>query len=370
MPEKTFLNSELKRAISRNDIGYCMRLIRAGADAETSDEYGKTVMHIAVRKSDYDTVLELCLAPGFDWFSAGGRSALVLLVAGRRKSALRRVGAPRGAYRFVLCLQDCVGLENLEHISVTAGEDTLMSIAVQTFDIELVCFLREKGLPLDFTAGNSELPIFRLIKAMNMNRFRDAMTENRLLAGKLRKRAMKMLRLFCGQSSCLKSESKYCNTPLIEAIASNAPYSAIRIMVSKGAPVNGCGKNGVTPLIYASRINGSPRLARTLIECGADPCIADNFGNTAMHLGTICCNADYLAELLKACKDPDVMNRSGLTSLMIAAERGDIEKARMLLNAGANPELRDKTGKSAFDMCKNIEIMNLLSKYSASNTAK
>jgi ankyrin repeat protein len=55
----------------------------------------------------------------------------------------------------------------------------------------------------------------------------------------------------------------------------------IKLLVESGADVNAKGSYGWTPLIWASR-NGHVRVARALLDLGADPTITDGYGVSAI----------------------------------------------------------------------------------------
>ena len=58
-------------------------------------------------------------------------------------------------------------------------------------------------------------------------------------------------------------------------------------------------------------------------------------------------------------------NKLGRTALMEAAENDDLESVKLLLEAGAEVNARDKEGDSAWDLTSNDEIEQLLETYGA-----
>ena len=105
------------------------------------------------------------------------------------------------------------------------------------------------------------------------------------------------------------------NTGLIIAI-SRSDETWTGYLLNKGADPNLGGKGGDTPLISAARV-GFDQAAQWLIALGAKV---------------------------------DATNRMGETALIIAAQQRELPMARMLLDAGANPDRSDSAaGYSARD---------------------
>jgi ankyrin repeat protein len=99
---------------------------------------------------------------------------------------------------------------------------------------------------------------------------------------------------------------------------------------------------GDTPLLGAIAFD-SLELVRFLLEHGADPNIEVDDGYTCL-LTAIESDAEesipIVAELIRAGADIHVTGTNGWTPLHMAAARGHVEKARLLLNAGADVNRR------------------------------
>ncbi|HUK35612.1 MAG TPA: ankyrin repeat domain-containing protein [Vicinamibacterales bacterium] len=167
-------------------------------------------------------------------------------------------------------------------------------------------------------------------------------------------------------------------TALMYAARQNA-IEAGRALMNAGADADQADADGVTPLIVAI-INAHDDLAAMLIENGANPNLADVTGMTplyaAVDMNTLQfmhgrppsrpsgrLNATDVVKLLLAYgADPDAAltttllqrhntagNRflgEGTTPLMRAAKSGDVGLMRILLDAGADPLLRQKNGNT------------------------
>lgn len=126
----------------------------------------------------------------------------------------------------------------------------------------------------------------------------------------------------------------------------------IPALVKAGADVNAYDKRGFTPLILAA-YNGQGAAVDTLIASGANPCQPDaTQGNTAQ-MGVAFKGDDQLAARLLGEKcDVNARNNAGQTALMMASLFGRMAQIGMLLKAGADAGLADKSGRTAADVAR------------------
>jgi ankyrin repeat protein len=97
-----------------------------------------------------------------------------------------------------------------------------------------------------------------------------------------------------------------------------------------------------------------PELARDLIERGADVnAAAKNPQRVALlHSAAAVGDGETMRVLLQRGADPNVRQQSGFTALHNAANRGDIEMAKLLLEFHADPEARTDDGKDVVDIAE------------------
>lgn len=148
------------------------------------------------------------------------------------------------------------------------------------------------------------------------------------------------------------------------------------ILLRNGANVNAQDSDGRTALhhtVAGARINNSQlfeqeqvQLLDTLIKYKADLNIKDKDGNTALtaalqstsgqHLGIM-----ELEKLLASGANPNLQNNEGKTPLILACElNSNFEIILALIQAGADPKLRDQSGKAAIDYTSHENVQNIL----------
>lgn len=124
--------------------------------------------------------------------------------------------------------------------------------------------------------------------------------------------------------------------PLELALHTGRP-DLVTPLVTAGAALEAPLTNSETALVYAVRvsIDGSPALARTLLELGASATPLDGafFSSDALAVAT----GPLAAELRAHGMPVDLTDRMGRTLLFDVADAGDLAAAQALLAIGANP---------------------------------
>ncbi len=87
-----------------------------------------------------------------------------------------------------------------------------------------------------------------------------------------------------------------------------------------------------------------------LIKGGANVHEKDNDGMTALHWAAVAHRPDVIKPLIEGGAEVNAVDRFGYTPLQYAAtiDFGDSSTAIELLQAGADPNIKDKDGKTAF----------------------
>jgi ankyrin repeat protein len=107
---------------------------------------------------------------------------------------------------------------------------------------------------------------------------------------------------------------------------------------------------------------GHNDVARKLIALGADPNYrSTTLGNVAaIHAAVFGRNLDGLKLAVEAGADVNLTQEGGFTALMGAAQNGDAEMVRYLLDRGADKAATTDEGKTAMDLAANDDIRRLL----------
>ena len=118
----------------------------------------------------------------------------------------------------------------------------------------------------------------------------------------------------------------------------------VRELIRRGFDVNGVGVNGKRALHQAAhgRDPGSAQTAALLIDAGAEMEAKDEDGNTALHDSAD--NPEVLQVLISRHAQIDALNSRRQSSLHIAVARRNTDSIRLLIAAGADPNLADASG--------------------------
>ncbi|MFF2452192.1 ankyrin repeat domain-containing protein [Isoptericola sp. NPDC058082] len=135
------------------------------------------------------------------------------------------------------------------------------------------------------------------------------------------------------------SEARVSSTPgaptgaaLHRAVADD-DAAAVATALHEGAAVDARDADGRTPLLAATR-QGSAGLARLLLEAGADPDAQDRLQDSAFLYAGAEGLDDILRLTLEHGADVTSTNRFGGTALIPASEHGHVSTVRILLDAG------------------------------------
>ncbi len=123
--------------------------------------------------------------------------------------------------------------------------------------------------------------------------------------------------------------------------------ASVELLLRAAADVTAANDYGVTPLSLACT-NGSPAVARRLLESGADPNAASPItGETVLMTAARTGVAAVAEALLDHGADPGAQEtRHGQTALMWAAAEGHVEVVRALIARGADLHTRSKAGST------------------------
>jgi ankyrin repeat protein len=131
----------------------------------------------------------------------------------------------------------------------------------------------------------------------------------------------------------------------------------VKLLIDSGSRMDIKEDKGAT-LVAAAAHSNRINILKLLIKAGAD------FNGTKLHKKDVVLKGTPLmvaAErgklesalmLIKAGTNPDFQGDRGLTALMLAASTNQPEVVALLLGIGANPNLKNESGKTAWDIAK------------------
>ena len=152
-------------------------------------------------------------------------------------------------------------------------------------------------------------------------------------------------------------------TPVMIAASQRHP-GAVKALLEDGANPNDKASDGKTPLLLASRA-GRYRLPtlQALVEGGADVNFFPTGGRSPLHSIAQFGEPEEMAYLLENGSDPDSVEYTSWTSLILAIRESKRECVRLLLDAGANRNTIDKEHRTPAHFaadCSNWQIMEML----------
>ena len=177
-------------------------------------------------------------------------------------------------------------------VSRVEYQGALMS-AVEDDDVEKARELIAAGEDVDRQEDDDTTPLFVAVEHGNLE----------------------MVRLLLDFGAKVNARNDEKQTPLM-MLDEDASVELVELLLRKDAKVNRVAENGDTALIRAAGQNVAPEVLKTMIDAGAEL---------------------------------DVQNDEGLTALMKAADRENLENVRLLVMAGADVNLRDEEGDNAWD---------------------
>jgi ankyrin repeat protein len=152
------------------------------------------------------------------------------------------------------------------------------------------------------------------------------------------------------------------DSPLAIAAKNNKYPEIITALLQGGADVNeqksktSVNSNSFTPLMHAVYSNENPEVMATLIRAGANINAKDENGMTPLMIAAESENLEKVTVLLHSGVGVDEQNKEGKTALIIAAQRNSHpEITKILLDAGAKKNIKDKNGLRAIDYAKKNE---------------
>ncbi|PSN45791.1 hypothetical protein C0J52_10757 [Blattella germanica] len=263
--------------------------------------------------------------------------------------------------------------EDLVLIPQKIKDDTFLRDIVRTAArrgyINLIAFMIKCGLSVSFSFelqetmlniaacnGHVDLIQFLISKHANIES-RDLYGYTPFMKSAFRGNEEAAIKLLELGANC-DTVDKFGNSVIHYAAKGNLPH-LLELILKPNCSIDMTNNEGVTPLMGAA-LEGNEQVAIVLLKHGANPHIIDKSGNNVMHyvaLRNIVCLVKLLLE--SGC-EIDISNGEGVTPLMRAVAMGNKEVAITLLQYGANPHAKDKSGSCVMHYAVERNIPELI----------
>ncbi|MBZ5623439.1 MAG: ankyrin repeat domain-containing protein [Acidobacteriia bacterium] len=284
--------ADLFQAIRNNDLTYLKTQLGKGADINTRDARGATLLMHATAFGSLEA-MKLLLDSGADvnarsaldataliWGAGDPQRARTLIDKGAGVNAKSKLGRTP-----LMIAADCDGCSETVRLLLEKGADpnardgrgtSALRLAADANDFESMRMLIDKGAPADAPDGDGETPLL--------------------------------------------SAASSCNVP------------AVRFLLAKGANVNA-----------ANTFSGEVKFGKILL-----------IGLTPLMLAAPYCSAEMTRTLLDAGAKVNVKDIREMTALMlaVASDRQDAVTVGLLLKAGADVNAKSKAGETALDWAR------------------
>ena len=196
---------------------------------------------------------------------------------------------------------------------------------------------------------------------------------------------IEIVKMLIEKGADVNFKDKYGSTALMKTSRHLGNAETAKVLLDHGADVNAKSKFGATALMAACGYFGNTETAKVILSYGADINTQDNDGETALinaaqegHTETVKMLIEKGADVNKIAtyasyyndingggssgSDLRAKDYDGNTALAKAAHRGAAEIVKMLLDAGANVNVKDKFGTPLTQAAENghIEIVKML----------
>ena len=153
-------------------------------------------------------------------------------------------------------------------------------------------------------------------------------------------------------------------------VIGNWSREVLQVVIAHGGDVNAATKGNITALMLASR-TGNADVINVLLAAGADPNITDADGYTCLHDAIdVGCTKETLTAFINHGANIHAANKKGVTPLMGAVWKGNIDAIKVLLTAGADRKDCDTCLHSAIRNKCGKEILQRVISHGADVNAK
>lgn len=356
-PPENPVNAELRDAAWQNDVPRATELISAGADVNAKDETQQSAYLIATSEGHLD-LLRLALAHGADVDDKDSWNGTGLIRAAERGHGyvvgeLLRAGIDRDHV-------NRIGYQAI-HEAVIFGDDTesyhLTVRALIAGGAELDRASRgEDQTPLQMAETRGLDGTRRILVAARENRTPADPSAALLAAARDGDADAAMLAIRAG-ADLETRDAELQRTPLFHAVMADH-VAVAQLLVALGADVDAFDHLRDTPWVMTG-VTGSVRMLEALLPGQPDLGIRNRRGGTPANPAAERGHVEYIERIVQLDIDLDHQNLNRWTALQEAVVFGgggaDAQRiVRALLDAGADPGIRDAKGRTALENARRL----------------
>ena len=317
-------------------------LLASNADAAAQKDDGDTPLHLAALQAKPAVVKLLIEAALADTDETGlhlSSSRLATHAANTRRGTALHAAATAGCLESTTLLLRAGAAINAR----TSSDESPLHFAALSGHTELARLLLEKGASVDPA------------------RLEDGCTPLHMatIGGHV-----ELAKLLLQKGASLTARTRQDGSTALHMAAVLERAELIEALVEAGASLNVTANDGLTP-VHSAALQGRAQSLRLLLEKGADiDAKTTPAGETALTIAVVRNSTVVVALLLEQGALVDAQSANGNTALMLAAARGMVDCARLLVAAGADQSLLKNTaGHSASDLARqhgHTEVSRLL----------
>lgn len=351
--QKLDKDSPAWRAARSGDVAELKAHIREGVDVNEADDYGSTMLHAAAEQG-HTEVVRLLLSKGadvrpnergstpLDRAASGGHADIVRLFF--KQGVLDESENKQPKIQSLLIKAASSGSCELVELLLDMGADaadedpdrrtTPLYEAVHGGSPEVVRLLLDNGAHVN--PGQAE----RGVDTPLHFAARDGTPD--------------LVAILVGHGADIHARNEDGVTPLHKAAGSNT--GAVQVLLDAGADPTCTDNVGVTPLHHAA--SKSRETVELLVQEGADVNRTDQDGEMSLHYAAAGGMASVAEFLIGAGADVNCIGRfREFTPLHTAADRGNPEVAKVLLESGSDPTRTDGAGRTPLEIAGGKDSM-------------
>lgn len=342
----TVASAEIFDSAASCNVDQLRKDIANGADPNSKDGDGNSVLHWAARNAGFPCVEELLKHKvKLEVRNSDGETALMKAAI----SSNADDGAPARTVKLLLDAGADAKIPNRFGYSPLFALVVYGNGATLLFDPDLLKPDPVTGIP---PYRDREFEVARLLLDHGADPSEVDGLQQSLIQFAVEKRAPALIDLLVSYGASLSVTTPQDNRSLLHVAAMNDRFFTVPYLLKKGLDINAKDADGGTPLMLAIA-NDNLRSAKILLDAGADKEATDAEGFTPLLYAAAKQKFGAMELLLNGGADINAKTtKSGATALHYAANKGWREGVELLLSRHANTKIENILGLTAADLAR------------------